>query len=98
MLRPLKVLVSLIKEDIANGDAAAQRAGVPYYRAAGEKLLEAQLQIPKGQWEKWVEQNVSLTLRTAQNYMLLARRTQDGRHAAVLCLKRCLRLLNRTGK
>jgi hypothetical protein len=75
MLRPLKVLVSLIKEDIANGDTAAQRAGVPYYRAAGEKLLEAQAQIPKGQFDKWLEQTFSLSLRTAHRYIQLARQS-----------------------
>ena len=72
MLRPLKVLASLIKEDIANGDAAAQRAGVPYYRAAGEKLLEAKAQVPHGEWMNWVSQNFELSFRRASVYMDLA--------------------------
>lgn len=31
----------LIKDDIAKGDEAAECAGLPYYKAAGEKLREA---------------------------------------------------------
>ena len=72
MLRPLKVLVSLIKEDLANGDAAAERAGMPYYRAAGEKLLEAKAQVPYGEWMDWVEKNFRLSQRSANSYMKLA--------------------------
>jgi len=72
MLRPLKVLVSLIKEDITNGDAAAQRAGMPYYRAAGEKLLEAKAQVPYGEWTDWVSQNFKLSRYQSQAYMRLA--------------------------
>lgn len=72
MLRPLKVLVSLIKEDITNGDAAAQRAGMPYYRAAGEKLLEAKAQVPRGEWMNWLSQNFELHYNQANVYMNLA--------------------------
>src|SRR3954452_13354217 len=35
--RPLRVLVPLIKDDLAN----IEQAGMPYRRAAGEKMLEA---------------------------------------------------------
>lgn len=39
--RPLNVLAPLIKQDFEQGDAAAEKAGMPYYKAAGEKLIEA---------------------------------------------------------
>ncbi len=39
-VRPLRVLAPLIKEDLANGNEAAKQAGMPYYRAAGEKLIK----------------------------------------------------------
>ena len=42
--RPLRILVPLIKDDLKEGDAAAERAGLPHYRAAGEKMLEAKPQ------------------------------------------------------
>jgi hypothetical protein len=73
ILRPLKVLASLIKEDIANGDAAAERAGMPYYRAAGEKLVEAKAQVPHGEWMNWVRQNFDRSHDQAHRYMMLAR-------------------------
>lgn len=66
--RPLKVLVPLIKQDIQ----AAQNAGMPYYRAAGEKLIEAKSQLAHGEWQEWLKRNFSLTARTAQNYMQMA--------------------------
>ncbi len=72
MLRPLKVLVPLIKQDISEGDKAAERAGMPYYRAAGEKLLEAKEQVPHGEWLKWLEQNFEQSRNRAALYMRLA--------------------------
>ena len=45
--RPLKTLEKLIKEDIEAGD----KAGMDYYRAAGEKLNEAR----DGHFEKDVQ-------------------------------------------
>ena len=39
--RPLHVLVPLIKKDLEQGNEASRQAGMPFYRAAGEKLIEA---------------------------------------------------------
>ena len=39
--RPLSVLVQLIKEDLRLAKEASEAAGMPYYRAAGEKMREA---------------------------------------------------------
>lgn len=54
--RPLKVLVPLIKEDLESGREASERAGLPYYRAAGEKMIEAKEQIaPTVRPQAWHE-------------------------------------------
>jgi hypothetical protein len=73
--RPLSVLVPLIKEDLQTGDEAAKTASMPYYRAAGEKLIEAKSQLPHGQWQAWVKGNFSLSPSHATRYMAFARAT-----------------------
>lgn len=75
--RPLKVLVPLIKEDLRQGDEAAERAALPYYRAAGEKLNEAKAQLPAGAFMSWVSRNFNRSQRQANRYMSLARTTTD---------------------
>jgi hypothetical protein len=72
--RPLKVLIPLIKEDLANGKQAAEQAGMPYYQAAGQKMLEAKPQVSGG-FEDWVERNFRIKPRQAQYYMALAKAT-----------------------
>ena len=74
--RPLKVLAQLIKDDLEQGKAAAERAGLPHYRAAGEKLIEAKSQLPHGEFVQWVERNFTVTIRHARRYMDLAKATQ----------------------
>lgn len=71
--RPLKVLVPLIKEDLQHGKEAAERAGLPYYQAAGEKLIEAKLQIKHKDFMPWVRRNFNITIQHARRYMELAR-------------------------
>ena len=68
--RPLKVLVPLIKEELAAGDAAAME----HYRRAGEMLLEAKAQVPHGKWGHWILNNFKLSQTTATIYMNLARK------------------------
>lgn len=41
---------------------------------AGEYLLDAKEQIPYGQFQGWIEQNLPFSLRTAQNYMKIAKK------------------------
>ena len=74
--RPLRVLVPLIKDDLKEGDAAAERAGLPHYRAAGEKMLEAKPQL-SGEFEAWVRRNFKISSTQARRYMALARTTED---------------------
>ena len=70
--RPLRVLVPLIQEDIAHGRDAAEKAGVPYYRAAGEKMLEAKAQIAYGAFQAWIQRNFRINYSTANYWMRLA--------------------------
>lgn len=74
--RPLRVLVPLIKEDLAAGKAAAERAGMPHYQAAGEKLLEAKEQMKHGEFMPWVKLHFPITIQHARTYMALARHAQ----------------------
>jgi hypothetical protein len=72
--RPLPVLVPLIQQELSAGN----RAGLEHYRQAGELLLEAREQVAAFKWGQWLSKNFELSSRTAQRYMLLARRiTED---------------------
>jgi hypothetical protein len=66
--RPLRVLVPLIMDELAAGDAA----GLEHYRRAGELLLEARAQLEAGQWRAWLQRHCSLSSATAWRYMTLA--------------------------
>jgi hypothetical protein len=70
--RPLRVLVPLIKEDLKRGDAAAQEAAMPYYQAAGEKMLEAKGQMAHGEFRSWVKRNFGIGQDQSGRYMKLA--------------------------
>ena len=72
--RPLKVLVPLIKEDLRLGKEAAERAGMPYYQAAGEKLIEAKSQLKHREFTPWVQRNFpEIGVAQAREYMAFAR-------------------------
>ena len=70
--RPLNVLVKLIKADLDHGRDAARQAGLPYYRAAGEKLLEAKAQLPHGEFSVWVRRHFGIGKDQWVRYMALA--------------------------
>lgn len=74
VVRPLKVLVPLIKEDLVQGREAAEQAGLPYYRAAGEKMIEAKPQVSGG-FQNWVKRNFGISPSQATRYMAFARAT-----------------------
>lgn len=74
--RPLKVLVPLIKDDLQHGKEAAEQAGMPYYQAAGEKLIEAKSQMAHGEFTPWVKRNFDVTIQWARKYMALADHAQ----------------------
>lgn len=75
--RPLRVLVPLIQEDIKEGKEASERAGLPYYTAAGEKLLEAKEQLKHGEFSDWVKRNIGVSMDQAQRYMALAKHVEQ---------------------
>lgn len=70
--RPLKVLVPLIEDDLRQGREAAERAGLPYYRNAGEKMLEAKPQVGHGSFQDWIKRNFGISKQQANLYMRLA--------------------------
>src|SRR5262245_9845830 len=85
-VRAPKVLALLILEELekasqarakviaqANQDAAD--AALSYYRAAGEKLLEARASVPHGKFGQWIRDNLKISERHARRYMHLARVT-----------------------
>jgi Protein of unknown function (DUF3102) len=55
------------------GNEAAQAAGMPYYRAAGEKMLEAKAQLKHGEFGPWIKRKFSISDRQARTYMALAK-------------------------
>lgn len=69
VVRPLKVLISLIKRDLQEAENAAEEATRPYWAAIGEKLLEAKGQLARGQWMPWLRRNFALSQRQANVYM-----------------------------
>jgi len=74
--RPLQVLVSLIKDDLKQASEAAKSAGMPYYKAAGEKMLEAKGQLQRGEFTPWIKRNFSIGERQAREWMNLAHTTR----------------------
>ena len=79
--RPLRVLVPLIKEDLES----AATAGLPYYIAAGEKLLEAKTsgQVSDGSWGRWLNSNFHLKRTQAFRYMKVATSAREAREQGV---------------
>ena len=69
IVRPLKTLIPLIKQDLERGD----RAGMQYYADAGDKLIEAKSQLGQGYWGTWLSKHFALGDRQARMYMRLAR-------------------------
>jgi hypothetical protein len=67
--RPLKVLIPLIQGELQQGNVA----GREHYRQAGEMLIEAQEQVGRGSWGRWLKQNFELSRSTAYLYMDWAR-------------------------
>jgi DUF3102 family protein len=70
--RPLDELVRLIQDDLRQGREAAERAAMPYYRAAGEKLIEAKSQMEHGAFLPWVARHFKIRKNQASVYMALA--------------------------
>lgn len=82
LARPLRILVPLIQDDLRHGKEAAERAGMPYYIAAGDKLLEAKAQLPRGEFMPWVKRHLEISQLTATTYMNLASTTKANNYSA----------------
>jgi hypothetical protein len=77
VVRPLHVLVPLIKQDLQNAKEAADEAALPYWQAAGDKMLEAKEHY-KGrinEFEAWLKRNFDIGLTQARRYMKVAGET-----------------------
>src|SRR5271170_8120609 len=53
--------------------STALKESVRHAIAAGELLIEAKGQVPHGQWLPWLRDNCSMSERTAQLYMRVAK-------------------------
>jgi hypothetical protein len=79
VVRPLPVLVPLIKDELAAG----YKAGVEHYRRVGEMLIEAKSQLDPDEWQPWLKRNFELGGETARRYMLLARKSDENENARI---------------
>jgi hypothetical protein len=83
IVRPLHVLVPLIKKDLEQGREASERAGLPYYQAAGEKMLEAKGQMNHGEFGSWVQRNFKIGKAQSAIYMKLALATTGKQKSSI---------------
>jgi hypothetical protein len=67
--RPLKILIPMIQSELQQGNTA----GHEHYCRAGEMLMEAQDQVGRGAWGRWLAKNFDLSRSTAGRYMRWAR-------------------------
>ena len=74
--RPLAVLVPLIQDHQQHGKTAAAEAGMPYFKAAGDKLLEAKSQLPHGEFQSWTKRHFTVTYETLRTYMRFSEDSQ----------------------
>jgi hypothetical protein len=61
-------LIPLIQADLKN----AEKAGMPYYKAAGQKLLKAKGLLKHGDFYPWIKSNLKISPTTAFRYMKYA--------------------------
>lgn len=78
IIRPLRVLIPLIQQDIEEGNHAAETSSMPYYRAAGEKLIESKEHgFTKVEWNEWLKRHFNISLSTATRWMDYAEYESD---------------------
>ena len=91
-------LAAAINAEHAAAERTARKA-IDHARAAGDKLLQAKVQVEHGQWLPWLSANCpDVAVRTAQAYMQLSRNwgTLQAKYATVayLPINDALKLLN----
>jgi hypothetical protein len=79
--RPLHVLVPLIKADLEEAREAAERAGIPYFKAAGEKLAEARSQLSYSEFLSWAWRHFKIRETQANRYLSLGRTIENNTRA-----------------
>ncbi len=50
---------------------------MPYFIAAGEKLIEAKATCNHGEFQNWIKRNFNVTHETARVWMIAARKSQN---------------------
>lgn len=77
-----------LQTDIESNDALSvnhSKAALNLVIKAGGILIEAKKLVKHGGWEKWVSANVpTISKRTAENYMTLAKKAADPQYVALL--------------
>jgi hypothetical protein len=68
LARPLKVLVPLIKKDLAKIERITESATYEWQVACGGKLAEAKSQV-RSEWKTWLQFNFALSYSTAMRYI-----------------------------
>lgn len=69
--RPLSVLVSLIKQDLKDASAAAERAAQPYHQAVADKLCEARTQMNYSEFLSWTNRHFSIKETQTKRYLTI---------------------------
>jgi hypothetical protein len=94
--RALSQLAKQINAEHLKTQTAAS-SGLKYVRVAGDLLLQARGQCPRGSWPGWLRENIAFSARTARGYMRIARNWSalqaKARVRAPLTLEDGLRLL-----
>jgi hypothetical protein len=91
----LRALTAQIRQNVRRATLAAQ-AMAECAIQVGADLILAKALVRHGQWASWISENFSLSTRTAQAYISLARLVQSGalkpQHAAKLSVRQALAL------
>lgn len=87
VIRPLHVLVPLIRSELEQAEQASKRATMPYYQSVGQKLLEAKGQLSHGEFTPWLKRTFGISPSTAQQYMKLAVTTRDMQNEEITSFK-----------
>lgn len=81
--RPLATLAREINKESAAVEQSL-KAGLDHARRAGDLLMRAKAQLAHGEWLPWLAANCTLSARTAQAYMRIARNwTELSKYATV---------------
>jgi len=84
-VRPLEVIEGEIH--IFKAQASASMLEI------GRRLIEAKTQLQHGEWEKWLEEKVEFSARTAQRFMKIAEGYKESDTVALLGTRKALALL-----